>query len=97
MEFGIVHMAYILAALLFIMALAGLSKQETAKRWSILEICTGSVRAVHKIGGQAGFRNKPRGALHPEPHADSAAQPFQESFPGPDIDDSSAAFGIILC
>ena len=31
MEFGIVHMAYILAALLFIMALAGLSKQETAK------------------------------------------------------------------
>ena len=31
MEFGIIHMAYILAALLFIMALAGLSKQETAK------------------------------------------------------------------
>ena len=28
---GLTHMAYILAALLFIMALAGLSKQETAK------------------------------------------------------------------
>ncbi|MCR5536501.1 MAG: Re/Si-specific NAD(P)(+) transhydrogenase subunit beta [Succinivibrio sp.] len=31
MSFGIVHVAYILAALMFIMALAGLSKQETAK------------------------------------------------------------------
>ena len=30
-SFGITHMAYILSALLFIMALAGLSKQETAK------------------------------------------------------------------
>lgn len=29
--FGLVHMAYIIAALLFILALAGLSKQETAK------------------------------------------------------------------
>ena len=31
MVFGPIHMAYILAALLFILALAGLSKQETAK------------------------------------------------------------------
>ncbi|MCR5084077.1 MAG: Re/Si-specific NAD(P)(+) transhydrogenase subunit beta [Succinivibrionaceae bacterium] len=31
MQVGIIHMAYILAALLFILALAGLSKQETAK------------------------------------------------------------------
>ena len=31
MLIGLTHMAYILAALLFIMALAGLSKQETAK------------------------------------------------------------------
>ena len=31
MVFGLIHMAYILAALLFILALAGLSKQETAK------------------------------------------------------------------
>lgn len=31
---GLTHMAYILAALLFIMALAGLSKQETAK-WAV--------------------------------------------------------------
>ena len=39
MLIGLTHMAYILAALLFIMALAGLSKQETAKFgcWSLLQ------------------------------------------------------------
>lgn len=31
MDFGLIHMAYIMAAVLFILSLAGLSKQETAK------------------------------------------------------------------
>ena len=39
MSEGLVQAAYIIAALLFIMSLAGLSKHETAKSWLLVWYC----------------------------------------------------------
>lgn len=50
MVFGLIHMAYILAALLFILALAGLSKQETAKLGALSGIIGMAIALVATFG-----------------------------------------------
>ncbi|MBO6258477.1 MAG: Re/Si-specific NAD(P)(+) transhydrogenase subunit beta [Succinivibrio sp.] len=58
MTLGLTHMAYILAALLFIMALAGLSKQETAKLGCLSGMAGMTIAllaAFSKVESGAGF------------------------------------------
>ncbi|HAR79722.1 MAG TPA: Re/Si-specific NAD(P)(+) transhydrogenase subunit beta [Succinivibrionaceae bacterium] len=58
MTLGLTHMAYILAALLFIMALAGLSKQETAKLGctsGIAGMCIALLATFSRVDTVSGF------------------------------------------
>ena len=67
----------------------------TAIYGRIMEISIGLVRAVHDIGGNAAVGKHARSISHAKAGPYRTAQAFKESLAGLDIDDSSAAFGIV--
>ena len=63
---------------------------------SVVEERVGLVSTVHHTSRQAGVVHQSWSVPHAEPCPERAAQPFHESLPGLDIDDSAAAFRVIF-